>query len=76
MGNLFQSEIKSFDTFKTGFCAQKGPARPCSRLPFRVGHHVCPAHLGLPPSHPSLTFDRTMQFNGPKCDPYLIKLVK
>ena len=35
-----------------------GVLRPSARLPFRVGHHVCPAHLGLPPSHPSLIFDR------------------
>ena len=40
------------------FSAQGGVSRPSARLPLRVGHHVCPAHLGLTPFHPSLTFDR------------------
>ena len=40
------------------FSAQGGVLRLSAWLPFYVGHHVCPAHPGLPPSHPSLTFDR------------------
>ena len=40
------------------FSAQGGVSQPSARLPFRVGYHVCPAHLGLPRLHPSLTFDR------------------
>ena len=35
-----------------------------ARLPFRVGHQVCPADLGLPPSHPSLTFDQDTDDQG------------
>ena len=43
---------------KMVFFAQGGVSRPSARLTFCVGHHACPANLGLPPSHPSLTFDR------------------
>ena len=48
--------IRNSETF--GFSAQGGVSRPSAWLPFRVCHHVCPARLGLPPSHPSLRFDR------------------
>ena len=40
------------------FSAQGRVLRPSAQLSFHVGHHMCPAHLGLPPSHPYLTFDR------------------
>ena len=46
---------EAFDSFKNGFSAQGGVLRPSARLP---GYHVCPGHLWLTPSHPSLTFDR------------------
>ena len=42
MGNLFQSDIeKLLILSKMDFLHKIGLARPCARLPFRVGHHVC-----------------------------------
>ena len=42
MGYLLKSDIeKLLIECKMFFFAQKGVARPCAGLPFRVGHHVC-----------------------------------
>ena len=38
--------------------------RPSPQLLFCVGHYVCPAHLGLRPSHQSLTFDRDISLQS------------
>ena len=47
-----------FNSFYDGFSAQGGVSRLSARLPFHVGHHLCSAYLGIPPSHQSLTFDQ------------------
>ena len=39
-------------------CDTAYPWSQCHSPDSQWGHHVCPAHLGLPPSHPSVTFDR------------------
>ena len=52
------TNLEAFDSFLNGFSAQGVVSRLSVRLPFCVDHHVCPAHLGLPPLYPSLTFDR------------------
>ena len=50
--------FKLLIVYQMVFSAQGGVLRPSTRLPFCVGHHVCPGHLWLTPSHPSFKFDR------------------
>ena len=56
-------KFRSFWYFLKCFFLHKEGSRSV-RLPFRVGHHVCPGHLWVTPSHPSLTFDRDIDIQS------------